>query len=885
MTLTSGTRLGPYEIQAPLGAGGMGEVYRARDGKLNRDVAIKVLPESVARDAERLARFQREAQVLASLNHPHIAAIYGLEKSGDLEALVLELVGGETLAERIARGPIPVEEALGIARQIADALEAAHEKGIVHRDLKPANVKVTPEGQVKVLDFGLAKALSGDASSPDVTHSPTITAQATQAGVVIGTAAYMSPEQARGKAVDKRADIWAFGAVLYEMLVGQKLFEGETVSDVLAGVLRAEVDFSKLPPNTPPAVRGTLRRCLDRDPKHRLRDIGDARIALEDLASSGSGMAASAEGVVAPTARRPVWPWVAGILAAALLGTAAGRFAFSARRAAARPVRFEVGVPGVSTAVISPDGRQVAIASRGRLLVRELDRLELREIAGADGAIRPFWSPDSRTIAYGAKGKLWKVATEGGAPSVICELAGGLWDEDAGGAWLSDGRIVFSDGNTALFQVSAQGGDPVVALKPDPKQELHFHAANALPGGKGFVFVVHRSGEGMGNNTIAVWSGGKPRYVLEAAGQAVEDPVYSPTGHILFQRSPTNPGVWALPFSLSDLKATGEPFLVSPGTRDPSVSSDGTLVVLPPVQARPVNLLWVDRDGRAVSRIGEPELRERSAVISPDGRRVAVAEAVDGKTDIWAYDVARGTRIRLSNDGQASSPSWFPDGRSVLYDSFSTVRRSGSVLKRVLADGSGRAEEIGPGGASAVSGDGHLFYIVSDQQGWHLWYRSLKDEKEKPAPFLPQAFYTIRPAPSPDGRFVAYEAWTDANNSEIYVRRFPPSEGVWQVSTSGGTSPRWSADGRLFFAKGPEINEVSVTADPDVRVSAPKLVFKRTAAPGRGVPSAFDVAPDGKHFLVYELAGDAPDDRMTVTLNWFAELRPAGAAPAGATNR
>ncbi|HYX21183.1 MAG TPA: serine/threonine-protein kinase, partial [Thermoanaerobaculia bacterium] len=301
----------------------MGEVYRAHDGKLHRDVAIKVLPESVARDGERLARFQREAQVLASLNHPHIAAIYGLEKSGDLEALVLELVGGETLAERIARGPVPVDEALAIARQIADALEAAHEKGVVHRDLKPANVKVTPEGKVKVLDFGLAKALSGDASSPDLTHSPTITAQATQAGVVIGTASYMSPEQARGKAVDKRADIWAFGVVVYEMLTGHKAFEGETVSDVLAAVLRAEIDFTKLPPDTPPAVRDMVRRCLDRDPKHRLRDIGDARIALEDLASSGSAFAAASEPAAGVPSTRRVWPWSVGIVAALALGALA----------------------------------------------------------------------------------------------------------------------------------------------------------------------------------------------------------------------------------------------------------------------------------------------------------------------------------------------------------------------------------------------------------------------------------------------------------------------------------------------------------------------------------------------------------------------------------
>jgi len=877
VSLSAGTKLGPYEILSPLGVGGMGEVYRARDGKLNREVAIKVLPEAVAEDADRLARFQREAQVLASLNHPHIAAIYGLEKAGSVEALVLELVEGETLAERIAQGPMPVDEALAVARQIADALEAAHEKGIVHRDLKPANVKVTPEGKVKVLDFGLAKALTGDASSPDQTHSPTLTAAATQAGVVLGTAAYMSPEQARGKAVDKRADIWAFGAVLYEMLSGQKAFEGETVSDTLAAVLRADIDWSRLPVGTPAAVSGVLHRCLDRDPKHRLRDIGDARIALEDLAASGNRTAAPAGTIPAAPAPRSIWPWLAGILAAALIGALAARWTFSAQRAAARPVRFEVGVPAVSTAAISPDGRQLAIASRGHLLVRDLDRLELREIAGADGVIRPFWSPDSRTIAYGAKGKLWKVPSDTGAPSAICELPSGLWDDDAGGAWLPDGTIVFSNGNTALFKVSAQGGDPVEVLKPDAKKELHFHAASPLPDGKGVLYVVHRAEEGKGNNTIAVLSGGKVHYVLEAAGQAVDDVVYSPTGHLLFERAPTNAGVWALPFSLSDLKATGEPFLVSPGMRAPSVASDGTLVVLPARRERPVNLVWTDREGKLVSRLGDPALRERTAAVSPDGKRVAASEFADGKTDIWVYDVEHGTRSRLTTDGDATAPSWLGDGRSILYSTYNTLRRSASVMKRVLADGSGRVEEIGQGVGGVVSRDGHVFYIVVDQRGLQLWYRSLTNEKEKPAPFLPQAFYSIAAAPSPDGRFVAYEAAQGQSDPEIFLRRFPPSEGVWQVSTGGGTSPRWSADGHLFFAKGPEIYESTVTADPDVRVGTPALVFKRTAPSGGGVPSAFDVAPDGKHFLTYELAGQAPDDRMTVTLNWFGELRPAAA--------
>ncbi len=876
MTLASGTKLGPYEILSPLGAGGMGEVYRARDAKLNREVAIKVLPEAVAEDAERLARFQREAQVLASLNHPHIAAIYGLEKVGNVEALVLELVEGETLAERIGAGPIPVDEALAIARQIADALEAAHEKGIVHRDLKPANVKVTPDGKVKVLDFGLAKALSGDASSPDQTHSPTLTAAATQAGVVIGTAAYMSPEQARGKAVDKRADIWAFGAVLYEMLAGQKAFEGDTVSDTLAAVLRADIDWSRLPSSTPPAVQNVLRRCLDRDPKHRLRDIGDARIALEDLASSSSGAAAPAESPAAPV-RRPAWPWLAAVIAALLAGTAAGRFALAPRRSSARPVRFEISAGTVSSAAISPDGRQLAIASRGKLWVRDLARLEIREIEGTDGAVRPFWSPDSRTIAFGAHGKLWKVLAEAGAPSAICELAGGLWDDDAGGAWLSDGTIVFSNGNAGLWQVSSQGGDPIEVLKVDPKQELDFHTASALPDGRSVVYVIHRAAEGAGADTLGIWSGGKARRLFEAKGQSLDNPVYSPSGHVLFERSPTNAGVWALPFSLKRLAATGEAFLVSSGARGPSVGSDGTLVVLPPRRRRPINLAWADRDGKILGRVDEPRLRGLSA-ISPDGDRIAATEVSDGKRDIWLYDLKRNTRIRLTNDGGAESPVWLKDGRSILYESRAA---SAGSIRRVLADGSGRAEDIVPGaGRPGVSARGDLFfYATRSGDGWRLWYRSLADGKEKPALFLDQAFYSIDAVPSPDGRFVAYEAWSGPGASEIFLRRFPPSEGVWQVSSNGGTSPRWSSDGRLFFAQGADILEVPLTTDPDVRLGAPTRLFRRTSPGGGNVPPAFDVSPDGKRFLIYEPAGDMTDERIVVALDWFAELRRGTGEP------
>ncbi|MSO30327.1 MAG: serine/threonine-protein kinase [Acidobacteria bacterium] len=879
LALLPGTRLGVYEVTAQIGEGGMGQVYRARDTKLDRDVAIKILPEAFAHDTDRLARFQREAKTLASLNHPNIAAIYGLEEGPAeaghyLRALVMELVEGDELSQRIARGAIPLDEALPIARQIAEALEAAHEQGIVHRDLKPANIKVRADGTVKVLDFGLAKAMEPAAgSSVSNSMSPTFTTPAmTQAGMILGTAAYMSPEQVRGKPLDSRADIWAFGAVVFEMLSGRRLFAGETVSDLMAAVLRADPDWSALPAATPHKLGALIHRCLEREPKRRLRDIGEARIALEDLAAGGDAAAAPVTMVPSAPKRGRVWPWALGLVSTALVGIAVGRFAAVPARPQPRPVRFEITAGAVSSAVVSPDGTHLAIASQGQLWLRDLARLETRPLDKTEGAIRPFWSPDSRTIAYGARGKLWKVLVDGGTPVAVCDLVSGLWDDDAGGAWLADGTIVFSNGNAGLWQVSAQGGDPVEALKPDPRRELHFHTASALPDGRSVVYVVHRAGEGQGSNTLALWSERQAHVILELAGQTVEDPSYSPSGHILFRRFPANAGVWALPFSMKTLKPTGEPFLVSQGMRGPSVASDGTLVLLTPRRQRPVNLAWADRSGKVLSRIDEPRFRQTSAAISPEGDRIAAVEFDGGKGDIWQYDLRRNTRSRLTTNESAADPEWLADGRSLLY-SVRTAAGVGVSIKRLTADGSGRAETIGEGSRPVASRDGaNLFYSLFEKDGQRLWYRPLTARDAKPAPFVDQVFYSVDAAPSPDGRFVAYEAAPGPDRAQIYLRRFPPSEGMWQVSTSGGTSPRWSRDGRLFFAQGGDIFEVTVAADPDVRIGTPTRLFTRTPSAGTVVPAPFDVSPDGTRFLIYEPVGDATDERITVVLNWFSEL-------------
>ena len=496
MTLAAGTKLGPYEIVAPLGAGGMGEVYRARDARLSREVAIKVLPESLVRDTERLTRFRREAQVLASLNHPHIAAIYGLEEQDGREALILELVEGETLAERIARGALPIDEALEIARQIARALEAAHEKGIVHRDLKPANVKLDRAGQVKVLDFGLAKALATDGSSPDITSSPTMTAAATQAGVVLGTAAYMSPEQARGKPVDERADIWAFATVLYEMLTGRKTFEGETVSDTLAAILTKEPDWSALPADTPASVRRVLRRCLDRDPKTRIHDIADARLELDEPSLPPAGPVP----IPYPSSRIPAWGWIAGLVL--LLAAGIGWWRALQPKAAAPPTEitgFAVAVPGNDQIPfddspvldLSRDGRQlVFIGERDgqrQLYVRSRDRIAARPVAGTAGAYSPFFSPDGQWLGFFAEGKLKKVPVAGGSAIVLADAP-----SNRGGVWLEDDTIVFSPEFTSgLNRVSARGGKVETLTTPDAKAGERSHRwPTYLPGDSAVLFTV-----------------------------------------------------------------------------------------------------------------------------------------------------------------------------------------------------------------------------------------------------------------------------------------------------------------------------------------------------------------------------------------------------------
>ncbi len=900
MSLTAGTKLGPYEILSPLGAGGMGEVYRARDAKLNRDVAIKVLPEAVAGDSERLARFQREAQVLAALNHPHIAAIYGLEKSGEVEALVLELIEGETLAERIGAGPIPLDDALAIARQIADALEAAHEKGIVHRDLKPANVKVTPEGKVKVLDFGLAKTLTGDRSAPDVTHSPTLTAAATQAGVVIGTAAYMSPEQARGKSVDKRADIWAFGAVLYEMLAGRKAFEGETISDVLAAVLTREPEWSALPAATPAGLRDLLRRCLDRDPRSRLRDIGEARVLLDRPLTTDYDAAPPAH------RNRMVWLLVLGAAALASLLTAV---AFRLFAPASRPSpvlrKFDLVAPDLNLdwavgPMLSPDGSRVAYCAGNRVWVRDLDQLATRPVAEISAPQPLGWSPDSDALVFGDRKKLWRVPVRGGASVAIAEVPG--TGNVVGVAWARSGQIAFAVWRGDMYQVPAAGGAPSLLVKAHPERVVDFHYPSWLPNGN-LLYLIHwkdaSSRDGRTMDYLAVYDGAKQIPLSIDVGGGDAWPTLGPAGILLYLRQGANAGLWAAPFDWKGRRAAGEAFLVAQSAVSFSASAEGSLLYVEQSGAEAVNeLVWVDRAGKPVGVGGESRAGLSQAALSPDGRRIAYVAGPSRNGDIWVRDLDRGTDTRLTFGNEDElQPAWLSPVRVAYVEMNST---SGVVVGRILAvsaDGSGGPQVVVPEipmgvaeHALTLAGEVKSVLLIVDERG----HGRLRVAELRPDGSLGalRSVLRIEPEPavgaarvSPDGRLLAYVTENPGGQPEMFLTRFPSGEGRWQVSPQVARNPRWARDGsELFFLVGAERRtlasvKVNAAMDPPL-VSNPVdlFVFDVFSGPLSSYLGGgdFDVAGDGQRFLVVRPGSGAGAKRMVLVQNWLSEFRKTG---------
>ncbi len=914
----TGSTVGHYRVTAKLGAGGMGEVYRATDSKLNREVALKILPEAFAQDAQRMARFSREAQVLASLNHPNIAHIYGLEESGAVRALAMELVEGLTLAERIAAGPVPLEEVLPVARQIAEALEYAHERGIIHRDLKPANVKVRPDGTVKVLDFGLAKAMESETSALDASHSPTMSALATRAGVLMGTAAYMSPEQARGKSVDRRADIWAFGCVLYELLRGKKVFEGETVSDSLAAVIRADPDWSALPP-TPPRLLALLRRCLEKDARRRLRDIGEARILLEDFIADPQAQSGGAEARVSAEAPEPAWkralPWAVAGLAI----IAAGLTAWAPWRPAPVPapsmrMSAEIGAPASlavdwgAAVVLSPDGTRLAFLAlddtqKRQIYVRDVEQLQATPLPGTEGARDPFFSPDGKWIAFFAGNKLKKISVQGGATVTLCDATAPF-----GGSWGANEEIVFTpDSRTALFRVSAAGGKPEPITKLDQvKGELSHRWPQVLPGGEAVLFTVQRPGSIFYEGNIVVQSlqSGERRTVVEAGAYGR----YVPSGHILYARRGSSltaaHSLTAVPFDLDRLEVTGPPapFLervvtaFASGSAQFSFSDTGLFAyVTGESQANSVSISWMDRAGKfqplpiALGDYVDPQ-------VAPDGKRLSVITSEGGSPDVYVFDWARDTMTRLTFDpANDIAQEWAPDGKRIA---FSSDRRGPLNIYWQRADGAGEAQRLTESKNSQLgaswSRDGKTlaFNEIDPATGNDIWVLPMEgDEKSgwkpgAPKLFLKTPFNEGNPSFSPDGRWLAYQS-NESGKFEVWVKPFPSGEGKWMVSNGGGTHPRWSRNGKELLYLRPDDNRIMVVnyraVNGSFQADKPALWSPGQLADRGGRPN-YDVAPDGKRLAVLNVpegqgSAVAKNDKFVLILNVFEELRRR--APAG----
>ena len=907
MALAPGSKFGVYEVTAKIGAGGMGEVYRAHDTTLDRDVAIKVLPDAFVTDPERLARFEREAKVLASLNHPNIAAIYGLEKSADMRALILELVEGPTLQDRIAQGPIPLDEALPIARQIAEALEAAHEQGIIHRDLKPANVKVKADGTVKVLDFGLAKALEPELSDTDAANSPTMTAAATRAGIIMGTAAYMSPEQARGKTVERRADIWAFGVVLYEMLTGAAPFRGEDITLTLAEVVRAEPSWEALPADLSPVLASYLRRCLDKEPTQRVQAIGDVRLAMQGAFDTAGPVVATATEAIAPPAlwQRPVGLVAVGTTALLIGGLAVWMLA-RPETEPADVMRFTIVPPADAPMSVQLGPRDLTISPDGTLIVYDgvppgenLPHLHLRPIdgnqavplRGADRAMGPFVSPDGEWVGFISQPSpttLRKISVLGGQPLTVTESSSRI----LGTSWGRDDRIVFGTWDDGLFGVAAGGGEPEPLTTLDEEQGEASHAWPSIIPDRDAVLFVISTGQPLLTGQLAVLdlqSGEVSRLGLAGVG-----PHYLPTGHLVYAAE--DGSVRAVPFDVASLEVTGSPvplvedIIVKPdGTADFSISDGGRLLYVLRTGELGVSsrtVAWADRQGGREPVTGLPEALYGSVALSPDGTHFAAAvydDAGIAESDVWTYDLARGTLNRLTNEpGFAINPLWMPDGQRIVYGA-EREGRWGLFWRN--ADGTGDTEQLlsldegnnpspwawSPDGASL------LFRPRRNNRGGDIGMLAMDGDRSVEWLFDSE-FIEAEPGISPDGRWIAY-ASNRSGRDEVYVERFPELGDRHVVSTDGGSRPRWSPDGReLFYFNGDDTAVMVVAVDTDsgdFSAGTPSVVFAGMFFQ-QWDSSAYDVTADGERFLVISAAGfdgfGVASPPIHVVLNWHQEL-------------
>jgi len=901
-----GSSLAHYRISAKLGEGGMGEVWSATDTRLDREVAIKVLPAAFTADKERLARFEREAKLLAQLNHPNIAQIFGLETSGATHALVMELVPGPTLAERLESGPLSFTESLSFALQITQALEEAHGKGIVHRDLKPQNIKAASEGQLKVLDFGLAKAMDatpGSASaadlarSPTIMNSPTLTAvHGTQLGVILGTAAYMAPEQARGATVDKRADIWAFGVVVFEMLTGRSLFAGDTVSDTLAGVLKTEIDFARLPPATPLALRQLLRRCLERTPKNRLHDIADARIVLQEVAAGTTGDSGPAAATARPQPTLLPWIVAAGTTVAAVALAAALFSGLAGRRATSSPVptvRFELDWPGTGAGSgidadyldLSSDGRFLAVVTQGQIWVRPLDALEARPLAGTGGATYPFFSPDGSTIGFFADNELRRIPRDGGTVQKLCDAP-----DARGGAWAPDGTIVFSDrfGKEGLFRVGNRGGKavalPRVAGATAPGEDRY---PQFLPDGRRFLFVRLSGSPEEAGVYVGDLDGGPPLRVLDGSENALYAPASASggPGYLLSRRQGL---LTAWRFDAARLRTVGEPFPLglrvgssgNTGHGAFTVSTNGVLVHSELSVEREI-VSWLDRAGRPISPV-TGRLAIRGFELSPDGRTLAYGHGdYTVRRDIWLQPMAGGAPARFTfGDGPGwAFPAWSPDGAEIAYATQDRAGEGKYEIRRRRLDRSGAEQTLYSNERQVFlwdwSPDGrHLVY--TDDRDSELWLLPLA-EGAKPIAFTSSPEVDECAQFSPDGRYLAYTT-TLAGHRQVFLQPVPPTGALWQVTTGGGDMPRWRGDGReLFYRK--EDGTLTAVAVENVAgalaFGAPRALFSGILSLGNTAGFSYLPAADGQRFLVSQW-DEASRSPLAVTLHWQNDLSEAG---------
>ena len=888
MPLTAGAHLGPYEILAAIGAGGMGEVYRARDARLNRDIALKVLPEAFTADPDRLARFKREAHILASLNHPNIAAIYGFEELDGIRALVLELVDGPTLADRIADGRLPIDEALAIARQIVEALDAAHEQGIIHRDLKPANIKLRPDGTVKILDFGLAKAIEPVSSvSAGVTVSPTITSPAmTQMGVILGTAAYMSPEQARGRAADKRSDVWAFGCVVYEMLTGRRAFDGEDVSDMLAAILRGQPDWNAFPPDVPAHVRTIVARCLDKDRRARVPDIAVVRFLLDSPPVAVEERA---------DARRPRSLALAAMLAAALaVGLGLGLVRARLTRESSSPGALTLSIlhpPGTGLAsevrALSPDGRMLAVVRRSspdapsQILLRRMDGLDWKPISGTEGASTIFWSPDSRQLGFHAQPerRLKRVDLVGGVPQTIC--AAGVGPPIGGATWSADGTIVFVESRdnpgSAVRKVSASGGEPVVVELAAVPGEISRLWPSFLPDGRHFLYLS-LAGEGKPTEIrVSSLDGSPSTRVATADSMALYAP---PSRHLLFVRGST---LLAQRFNPATFQLSGDPAPVGLGVGVTqfgygSFSSSATGVLASWSALGELRLMWRSRSGADTEASLTPGIY-RGFDLSPDDKYalVHIHEPRSAGGNLWLLDLARRVPSRFTEQPRHdTAPIWSPDGSRVVFTS-TDAASAGLYVKDLKAD-SRPTLLLKFSGANAIarswSADGRWIMLQQRSADGNADLAALPvSEPDRPVAVADSRFNEQYGDFSPDARWIAYES-DESGRSEIYVQSFPSRDVRVRVTVDGGFEPRWSSDGRTlyFISLAGRLMSVPVTLSKRPETGAATALFPILYGPGADGTNRYRVSRSGQRFLIFSDAG-VETPTTTVTVNWAAALK------------